>query len=163
MKLVMTLAFVSVLAVCQAQTAPATGKPAFSEEDLRKYAITMDSVKGMQKTLQAIITEMVQKNPVMPVQRYNELFKYTDDQAKLAELNATDAERKFLKDVADTHKENTGRINAAYQALVKEYVGLKTFNAIKKSLDSDPAVKAKYETISKEIEAKGSNLSKGGE
>jgi hypothetical protein len=152
LRIVMTVVFVSAVAVCKAQT---TAAPSFTDEDLKKYAITMDSVKGMQQTVIAIITEMVQKNTVMPVARYNELFKITDDQAKLAEAKATPAEIQFLKDVADKRKEETARVNATYQALAKEYVGLKTFNAIKKSLESNPDVKAKYETLSKELEAKG--------
>lgn len=152
LRIIMALLFVSAIGVCKAQT---TATPPFTEEDLKKYAVTMDSVKGMQTTLQSIITEMVQKNTVMSVQRYNELFKITDDQAKLTEAKATPEEIKFLKDVADKRKEETARINATYQALAKEFVGLKTFNAIKKSLDSDPAVKAKYETLSKQLEAKG--------
>jgi hypothetical protein len=152
LRIVMTLVFVSAISICKAQT---TATRSFTEEDLRKYAITMDSVKGMQQTVLAIITEMVQKNTVMSVARYNELFKITDDQAKLSEAKATPEEIQFLKDVADKRKEETARVNATYQALAKEYVGLKAFNAIKKSVDSDPAVKAKYESLSKELEAKG--------
>jgi hypothetical protein len=152
LKIVMTLLFVSAIGICKAQT---TATPSFTDEDLKKYAITMDSVKGMQQTVMAIITEMVQKNTVMPVARYNELFKITEDQAKLAEAKATPEEIQFLKDVAAKRKEETARINTTYQALAKDYVGLKAFNAIKKSIDSNPEVKAKYETISKELEAKG--------
>src|SRR6476620_5615426 len=132
-----------------------TAKVAITDEDLRKYAITMDSVKGMQETLQAIIAEMVQKNTVMKVQRYNELFKIADDEEKLTAAQATDDEKQFLKDVAEKRKEETARINATYQGLAKDYVGLKAFNAIRKSLQSDQELKAKYETISKEVETKG--------
>lgn len=152
LRIVMTLLLVSVLGICKAQTA---ATPSFTDEDLKKYAVTMDSVKGMQKTLTGIITEMVQKNTVMTVQRYNELFKIAADEAKLAEAKATPEEVKFLKDVADKRKEETARINATYQALAKDYVGLKPFNAIKKSLDTDPAVKAKFESLTKELDSKG--------
>jgi hypothetical protein len=144
----------------QAQTTKSTtkstssSKASFTDEDLKKYAVTMDSVKGMQLTLNDIIAEMVQKNTVMPVQRYNELFKIADDQAKLAEKQATPAEIQFLKDVADKRTEEMARVNATYQALVKEYVGVKTFNAIKKSLESDQALKAKYDNMTKELESK---------
>jgi hypothetical protein len=145
---------ITVMNVAQAQTSA----KAFTDEDLKKYAITMDSVKGMQLTLNAIITEMVQKNTVMSVPRYNELFKIADDQAKLAEAKATPEELQFVKDVADKRKEEMARINATYQGLAKDYVGVSKFNAIKKSLESDEAVKAKYESITKEV-----NGSKGGE
>jgi hypothetical protein len=147
--------------VSQAQTptkpttkSTTTTKATFTDEDLKKYAITMDSVKGMQLTLNDIIAEMVQKNTVMSVQRYNDLFKVADDQAKLAEKQATPEEVKFLKDIADKRAEEMVRVNATYQGLVKEYVGVKTFNAIKKSLETDQELKAKYDTMSKELESK---------
>lgn len=158
MKLFKFLAPVFVMAVmnvAQAQTTAA----AFTDEDLKKYAIAMDSVKGMQMTLNQIITDMVQQNTVMSVQRYNELFKITDDQTKLAEAKATEAELKFVKDVSEKRKEENARINATYQGLVKDYVGVKQFKAIKASLESDQAVKAKYEAISKEVNGQA----KGGE
>lgn len=151
--------------VSRAQTTkPSTTKPSkssttsqatFTDEDLKKYAMTMDSIKGMQLTLNDIIAEMVQKNTVMSVQRYNELFKIADDQAKLAEKQATPEETKFLKEIADKRAEEMARVNATYQGLVKDYVGVKTFNAIKKSLETDQELKAKYETMAKELDSKG--------
>jgi hypothetical protein len=151
--------------ISQAQTTkPSTTKPtkstttsqaAFTDEDLKKYVVTQDSVKGMQLTLNDIIAEMVQKNTVMSVQRYNDLFKIADDQAKLAEKQATPEEVKFLKEIADKRTEEMARVNATYQGLVKDYVGVKTFNAIKKSLETDQELKAKYETMSKELDSKG--------
>ena len=150
MKLFKFLAPVFVVAVMNvAQAQPST--PAFTDEDLKKYAIAMDSIKGMQMTLNQIITDMVQQNTVMSVARYNELFKIADDQAKLAEAKATEAELTFVKDVAEKRKEENARINATYQGLVKDYVGIKTFKAIKSSLESDQAVKTKYEAINKEV------------
>ncbi|HEY0740535.1 MAG TPA: hypothetical protein VGD40_03700 [Chryseosolibacter sp.] len=139
----------------KASTTKSSAAQGFTDEDLKKYAITMDSVKGMQLTLNDIITEMVQKNTVMSVQRYNELFKIADDQAKLAEKQATPAEIQFLKDINDKRAEEMKRVNATYQGLVKEYVGVKTFNAIKKSLESDQELKAKYDNMTKELDAKG--------
>src|ERR1043165_9534958 len=112
LRIVMTLLLVSVLGICKAQTA---ATPSFNDEDLKKYALTMDSVKGMQLTLQAIITEMVQKYTVMSVARYNELFKIAEDQAKLTEAKATPEEIKFVKDVADKRKEESAPINATFQ------------------------------------------------
>lgn len=134
---------------------PTTSQATFSDEDLKKYAMTMDSVKGMQLTLNEVIAEMVQKNTVMSVQRYNELFKIANDQAKLAEKQATPEEIKFLKDVTDKRTEEMARVNATYQGLVKDWVGVKTFNAIKKSLETDQELKAKYETMTKELDSKG--------
>jgi hypothetical protein len=154
LKFTLPLLFLSAVSVAQTT-------PTISDDDLRKYAVTMDSVDGMKATLTAIISEMVQTNKVMSVARYNELFKITKDEAQLAQKQATPEEIAFLKDVEAKREEEVARINLNYQALAKDYVGLKAFNAIRKSLETDEALKAKYESISKEIESKGE--SKGGE
>jgi hypothetical protein len=147
----MTVVFVSLVSFSKAQTSTTS----FSDEDLKNYAITMDSVEGMTQTLNATITEMVQKNTVMTVPRYNELFKIADDQNKLTEAKATPEEVAFVKQVADKRKEETAKINTNFQALVKEKIGVMKYNAIKKSLESDANVKAKYESISNDLNTKG--------
>ena len=125
-----------------------------SDDDLKKYAVTMDSVAGMQESLREIVAEVVRANTVMPVSRYNELFKIAADQEKLKAANATPEEIAFLKQIDDLRKTNIERINATYQALAKDYVGLKAFNAIRKSLQSDQQLKARYDNLSKDIESK---------
>jgi len=125
-----------------------------TDEDLQKYVVTMDSVEGMQESLRKLVAETVQTNKVMPVARYNELFKITEDEAKLKAANATPEEIAFLKQIDDLRKVNIERINASYQALAKDYVGLKTFNAIRKSLQSDQQLKARYDNLSKDMESK---------
>lgn len=125
-----------------------------SDDDLKKYAVTMDSVAGMQESLREIVAEVVRANTVMPVSRYNELFKIAEDQEKLKAANATPEEIAFLKQIDDLRKTNIERINATYQALAKDYVGLKAFNAIRKSLQSDQQLKARYDNLSKDIESK---------
>jgi hypothetical protein len=147
----MAVLFTIVWSLSMAQTSTA---PKITDEELKKYAETMDSVKVMQETLTKIISENVQKNTVMPVARYNELFKIAADQAKLKAANATAEEIAFLKEIADLRQYNIERINTAYQALAKDYVGLKAFNAIKKSLDTDTALKARYEGINQELQSK---------
>lgn len=124
-----------------------------TDEDLKKYAVTMDSVQDMQTSLQELIAKTVQTNTVMEVARYNELFKFTNDEAKLKENNATPEEIAFLKQIEDLRKVNIERINQTYQALAKDYVGLKTFNTIRKSLSSDQELKARYDNLSKDVSA----------
>ena len=143
-----------LLAVATAGYAQTT-KPAFTDEDLKKYAITMDSVKSMQESLNQSITQMVQKNTVMPVPRYNELFKIIDDSTKLVAASAKPEEVAFVKEVAKTRADGTAKITATYQSMARDYVGLKPFNAIKKSLATDTALKEKYDALTKELEAKG--------
>lgn len=125
-----------------------------TDEDLKKYAITMDSVEAMQETLSEIVAETVQNNTVTTVARYNELFKIIDDEAKLKEAKATSEEIAFIKQINDLRSVNITRINATYQSLAKDYVGLKAFNAIKKSLKSDKDIKTRYDNLSKGLETK---------
>ncbi|HTF16611.1 MAG TPA: hypothetical protein VK658_00990 [Chryseolinea sp.] len=143
-----------LLAVATAGYAQTT-KPAFTDEDLKKYAIAMDSVKGMQESLNQSVTEMVQKATIMQVPRYNELFKIISDSTKLVAANAKPEEVAFVKEVAKKRTDETAKITATFQALAKDYVGLKAFNAIKKSLATDTALKEKYDALTKELEAKG--------
>lgn len=125
-----------------------------TDEDLKKYAVTMDSVEAMQENLRDIVSKTVQTNTVTTVARYNELFKIIDDEAKLKEANATPEEIAFIKQVNDLRAVNIERINAAYQSLAKDYVGVKTFNAIRKSLQSDQDLKTRYDNLSKDLESK---------
>jgi hypothetical protein len=149
-----TKVFVPSLLIFMALGSKAQTSSEITDEDLKKYAVTMDSVEAMQETLREIVAETVRSNEVMPVSRYNEIFKYTDDEAKLKEVNATPEEIAFLQQIADLRKVNIERINAAYQSLAKDYVGLKAFNAIRKSLNSDQELKARYDNVAKDIESK---------
>lgn len=141
------LLFVAVASKAQSSTE-------ISDEDLKKYAVTMDSVEAMQESLRQIVAETVRANTAMPVSRYNQLFKIAQDEAKLKAANATAEEIAFLKQIDDLRKVNIERINATYQSLAKDYVGLKAFNAIRKSLQSDQELKARYDNVSKGMESK---------
>lgn len=170
LKSVILFAFLGAITFCNAQTktnkAQATESKAqttqskaqssattITDEDLKKFAITQDSVKSLQETLTQIITENVQQNTVMTVARYNELHKAGSDSTKLQAANATPEEISFLKEIDMLTQYNINRINTVYQALAKDYVGLKAFNAIKKSLQSDENLKARYESISQQVQS----------
>jgi Asp-tRNA(Asn)/Glu-tRNA(Gln) amidotransferase C subunit len=162
LKTFLTLIFFLSVIFCYAQSTKNTKQPkktTITDEDLKKYAVTLDSIEGMQKTLQQIITENVQQNTVMSVARYNELYKIGDDQAALAQTKATPEEIGFLKEIADLIALNIGRINATYQTLAKDYVGLKAFNTIKKSLESDSDLKNRYNAVTKDISTTASSES----
>ena len=156
LRMLIAAIFTLITLLSMAQTTPK-----ISDEDLKKYAQTMDSVKVMQETLQQIITENVQNNKVMTVARYNELFKITTDSTKLNAANATTEEKAFLQEVADLRVYNNARINTTFQGLVKEYVGVKTFNTIKKSLETDTELKSRLDNISQQETSRQSTSNKG--
>jgi hypothetical protein len=142
------------LLIMAAVVSKAQTKDEITDEDLKKYAVTMDSVKAMQETMREIVASTVQKNTVMPVSRYNELFKIIDDSTKLKATKATPEEIAFIKQINDLRAVNIKRINDTYQEMARDYVGAKTFNAIHKSLKTDQTLKARYDNVSKDIESK---------
>ena len=140
---VLLLFFVSVLFgnVVQAQD------DAITDDDLNRYAVAMDSIENMKTALIETITEMVKGNEEVSASRYNDLSKIIDDETKLAEAEATEIEIEFVKAVAAKKEEETAKINAAFQSLAIDYIGAKTYNAVKKALKEDEAIKAKYEAL----------------
>lgn len=126
-----------------------------SEDELRKYAVAMDSINDMKESLLKEISDIIKADGKMTNARYNELSKIADDEAKLAQAKATEAEKALLKKVADKKTEGTEKINTTFQALAKDYVGVESYNKVKKALESDAELQAKYETVLKEVDQEG--------
>lgn len=122
-----------------------------SDEDLKRYAIAMDSIEQMKKNLIETISDMVKNNENVSASRYNDLSKIIDDEARLKEAEATDEEIAFIKSVAAKKEEETTKINEAFQSLAKDYIGVKTYNAVKKALKDDQAIKEKYNSMMEEL------------
>lgn len=122
-----------------------------SDEDLKKYAVAMDSIENMKSTLIETISDMVKSNENVSASRYNDLSKIVDDEAKLQEAEATQEEIDFVKSVAAKKEEETAKINEAFQSLARDYIGAKTYNAVKKALKDDADLKAKYTAMMEEL------------
>lgn len=122
-----------------------------SDEDLKKYAVAMDSIENMKSTLIETISDMVKSNENVSASRYNDLSKIVDDEAKLQEAEATQEEIDFVKSVAVKKEEETAKINEAFQSLARDYIGAKTYNAVKKALKEDADLKAKYTAMMDEL------------
>lgn len=127
---------------------------AITDEDLKKYAVSMDSIEHMKTRFIETITEMVKGNEDVSAARYNELSKLIDDEAKLKEAEATAVEVEFVKAVAVKKEEETAKINATFQSLAIDYIGAKTYNAVKKALQEDDVIKAKYKMLSEALASK---------
>lgn len=117
-----------------------------TDEELEKYAVTMDSVNDMKQTLLNDITAMVKANEKMTNARYNELSKIVDDEAALTKAKATPEEVAFMKEVAAKKEEGTTKIQETFQSMAKDFVGASSYNKIKKALDSDPEVQKRYQS-----------------
>ncbi|MDZ7650649.1 MAG: hypothetical protein U5K54_27860 [Cytophagales bacterium] len=115
-----------------------------SEEELTKYATVMDSINEMTIVVQATLSDMVKDSEVMNGTRYNEISQIIDDKAKLDEAEATPEEIAFVNEVAKKKKEETLKINQAFQSLAKDYLGAATYNKVKKALSTDLELKKQY-------------------
>ena len=122
-----------------------------TDEELKKYVVTMDSVNDMKETLSEEISQMLSADGKMTVERYTELSKIASDSLQLASANATPEEIALLKTIADKKDQGIAEINNTYQALARDYVGAASFNKVKKAISTDPALKAKYEAMLEEL------------
>ena len=134
----------------QAQNSATAGKApdqaaTISDDELKKYAITRDSIDDMKETLMKELTAMVQNNGKVKVARYNELSKIIGNEAELAKANATPEEIAFVKEVAAKREQGTAKIQEMLQTMAKDYVGTTSYNKIKKALATDPEIQKRYQ------------------
>jgi hypothetical protein len=122
-----------------------------TDEELKKYAIAMDSVNEMQALLSGEIKTMVTTSQTISAQRYNELFKIINDEGKLLEANATPEEISFVKEVIAKKDAGTAKIKETYQLLAKDFVGAAAFNKVRKAISSDEGLKTKYQSLMDEL------------
>jgi len=142
---IMLFALFFVVQTINAQDAT-TAQSEITDEELEKYAVTMDSVEDMKASLLEDISEMVEANEKMTNARYNDLSKILDDEAALKEAKATPEEIAFLKEVAAKKEEGTKKIQETFQTMAKEFVGASSYNKIKDQLKTNPELKKRYET-----------------
>ena len=141
-----------VVMVAVTSSAFAQDAPVISDEELKKYAVAMDSINDMTEQLKVTLNEKVKSNENITGTRYNQLSGIIEDEAKLAEANATPEEIAFIKEVLALKNEETAKIQQAFQSLAKEYVGASAFNKIRSALKTDTELKAKYEALLSEID-----------
>lgn len=123
-----------------------------TDEDLRKYAILMDSINDMKQTLLKEMGDMVKNREGMTNARYNDLSKANGDEATLQELKATEDELAFLNEVNEKKKTGAAKISETFQAMAKDFIGVETYNEVKDALAADTEVKSRYDEIFAEVE-----------
>jgi hypothetical protein len=143
-----------------AASADANAQDGISDEDLRKYAILMDSIDDMKQSLLKKMGDMVKNNEGMTNARYNELSKAIGDEAKLQELKATEEEIAFINQVNEAKTQGTENITETFQTMAKDFIGVETYNEVKNALASDSEVKARYDQILAEVGSEDGDSSK---
>ncbi|MGK7390232.1 MAG: hypothetical protein ACNS60_07770 [Candidatus Cyclobacteriaceae bacterium M2_1C_046] len=129
------------------------GEVEITDEELRRYAITMDSIERMKGNIVAVMTTMVQENEEITGTRYNELNKIIDDSVALVQAGATEDEIAFVRSVVLKKDEMTEEINATFKTLAIDFIGEggRTYKKIKSALASDEEVKERYEEIMEDL------------
>ncbi|MBX2966695.1 MAG: hypothetical protein KF845_11145 [Cyclobacteriaceae bacterium] len=122
-----------------------------TDEELKKYAVVMDSVDNMKADLIESISEMVKNNEKVTAARYNELSKIINDETKLAEASAKPEEIEAIKEILKFKDEGTAKIQETFKTLATEHVGAAVFNKVKKAIAEDAETKAKYQEILAEL------------
>jgi hypothetical protein len=131
-----------------------------TDDDLKKYAIVMDSVENMKQALLTKISTKIKSNGKMKISRYNQLSKAIDDEAKLKELKATQEEVAFVKEVGTLKTEGAAKISETVESLANDFVGAAKYNKIKGSLEVDTNLRTRYEKIVSEMPSQGSASAK---
>jgi hypothetical protein len=121
--------------------------PVVTDEELKKYAVAMDSINDMTEQLKVTLAEKVKSNDKITGTRYNQLSGIINDDTKLAEAKATPEEIAFVKEVHALKMEETAKIQQTFQSLAKVYIGATAYNKIKNALKTDAALKAKYDSL----------------
>ncbi|WKZ61476.1 MAG: hypothetical protein QY309_08275 [Cyclobacteriaceae bacterium] len=122
-----------------------------TEEELKKYAVVMDSIDNMKEDLINTISEMVKNNEKVTAARYNDLSKIINDETKLAEAEATPEEVEAIKEILKFKDEGTAKIQETFKTLATEFVGAAVYNKVKKAIAENAETKAKYQELLAEL------------
>ncbi len=113
-----------------------------TDENLRRYALLMESVDAMKAEISALTNEMIKNQEGMSGTRYLELSKGEGEAA-------TEFEKKFMENITAMQDDRKEAIGSVVQILATKMLpdGGKAYKAVKAALSSDDAVKARYEVI----------------
>ena len=119
-----------------------------SDDNLKLYATVMAKIDVLKSDMKTAVNDMVKGEELMTGgRRYKELKGAKGDEAKYAEIGATEEELAAF----NTIMENIGNLKAEFKTststLVKEELGASVYNKVKRALKTDADMKTRYEVI----------------
>ncbi|CAN5160361.1 hypothetical protein BH23BAC1_BH23BAC1_27870 [soil metagenome] len=127
-----------------------------TDEELRKYAVVMDSIDAMKENIQTEYNAMIQEEELMQGgRRFVEIQQIGEDSVRLTELNVTEMEMEAFSKIQEKYEEMTNDFKESYTNLIKEDLGASLYNKITKALRQDEEVKRRYEEILAEVKSQG--------
>ncbi|MEL7145022.1 MAG: hypothetical protein AAFO69_01535 [Bacteroidota bacterium] len=137
-----------ILLVLFAQTSVFAQDEEVTDEELTAYATLLLQIDSMKLAAKTQFSEMVKTHELMDGgRRYNALKKAIGDEAKLAEIEATEEEIAAYEELVAKNGEASANIKSFLSTNVKDGIGARKYNVIKKKLKADSDFKAKYEEI----------------
>ncbi len=137
----LSLLFVALFIVLSANVM-AQDEDYITDENLRRYAIMMESVDAMKSEISVALNDMIKNQEGIDGKRYNELKKGEGEAA-------TEFETKFMTNLEEMIESRKAAIGEVVNILATKMLpdGGKAYKAIKTAISSDPEVKAQYEAI----------------
>lgn len=125
-----------------------------SDEELKKYAVVMDSIEVMKSTMADKYNERIKSEASMDGgKRFKAIDECGGDAEKLKAANVTAEELAVYQDIKNYYDSLVNDFKATYPELIKsELLGAATYNKVKKALN-DAAVKQRYEAVLNEKSA----------
>ena len=127
-----------------------------TDEELTKYALVMDFADQEKEKLKTDYNAMIQAEELMDGgRRFKELKAAGEDEAKLAEIEATPEEIEVFNKIETANNENIEAFKEAYTTKIKdnEQLGAALYNRITKALRSDEELKTRYTAILEGIQS----------
>ncbi|SMD31846.1 hypothetical protein SAMN04488029_0184 [Reichenbachiella faecimaris] len=136
---------IACLAICPKTMAQDTE---ITSEELTQYAQVTAKIDSLKADMKAKISESVKSNELMDGGRlYNKLNKAKGDEAKMAEIGATEEQLAAYAEIQAGIEAFKAEFKEQYTTVVKDEIGTGTFNKVKKALKADESVKAQYDDI----------------
>jgi hypothetical protein len=143
--LMLMLAFVASLSL---QSSFAQDADAVTDEELTQYATVMNKIDSMKEDLQVRYNEVIKNNELMDEgRRFLELKKAWGDDAKLAEISATDEEKAAYQGILDEYDNMVAEFKEVYPNLIKDDLGAALYNKVRNAMKSDTELKTKYDEL----------------
>lgn len=119
-----------------------------TNEELTQYAQVTAKIDSLKGDMKAKISEAVKSNELMEGGKlYNQLNKAKGDEAKLAEIGASEEQLAAYAQIQEDITAFKAEFKTQYTAVVKDEIGAGTYNKVKKALKADAAVKSQYDEI----------------
>ncbi len=118
-----------------------------TDEDIKNYAIIELAKNSITGGISPMVNELISKQEGMTGQRFQELQKAGEDQSKLDAIEAQDWEVKFLGLVNRQINKRKKAAGEVVTLLAGNAMGAEKYNAVKKAVKDDPAVKSKLDAM----------------